>query len=52
MPRRTRQPNNQLSMLEPRLKTAPCVPAARKSVDDWRASFYQGVSETTRARSH
>ncbi len=48
MPRRARQPDNQLSMLEPRLKTAPCVPAIRKAVDEWRASNYKGVTDTTR----
>src|SRR5262249_35225461 len=49
MPRRARPPANQLSMLEPRLKTAPCVPAIRKAVDDWRAANYKGVTDTTRA---
>ncbi len=49
MPRRARKPDSQLSLLEPRLKTAPCVPAIRKAVDAWRADKYKGVTATTRA---
>ncbi len=30
------------------LKTAPCVPALRKLVTDWRAGGYKGVTKTTR----
>src|SRR5690349_21216935 len=30
------------------LKTAPCVPALRKAVTDWRINGYQGVTPTTR----
>jgi type III restriction enzyme len=37
----------QLSLLEPRTSTAPCVPAIRRAVDDWRARNYKGVSDTT-----
>jgi type III restriction enzyme len=35
-------------MLEPRVRTAPCVPAIKDAVNDWRASGYKGVTETTR----
>ena len=48
MARRTRPPNEQLSLLEPRVKTAPCVPAIKKAVDEWRADNYKGVTDTTR----
>ncbi len=47
MPRR-KAPESQLSLLEPRVKTAPCVPAIKEAVADWRASNYKGVTETTR----
>ncbi|HLF27834.1 MAG TPA: DEAD/DEAH box helicase family protein [Anaerolineae bacterium] len=48
MPRRAKPPDAQLSLLEPRVKTAPCVPAVRKAVDDWRANNYKGATDTTR----
>jgi len=48
MPRRKKTSDAQLSLLEPPVKTAPCVPAIRKAVDDWRAADYQGVTDTTR----
>ncbi|GHO69767.1 type III restriction endonuclease subunit R [Ktedonobacter sp. SOSP1-52] len=32
----------------PFLKTAPCVPALRRLVADWRESGYKGATETTR----
>ena len=38
----------QLSLLEPPSKTAPCVPAVREAVREWRAHGYRGVTETTR----
>ena len=41
-------PQSQLSLLEPQVKTAPCVPAIKQAVNDWRASGYKGVTETTR----
>jgi len=37
----------QLSLLNPAVKTAPCVPAIRKVVAEWRRTGYKGVSETT-----
>ncbi len=48
MPRRRGTSSEQLSMLEPRLKTAPCVPAIRKAVADWRKNDYKGITNTTR----
>ena len=39
----------QTTFLEPAEKTAPCVPAIRRLVDEWRLQDYQGVSPTTRS---
>ncbi len=47
MPRR-KAPETQLSLLEPHVKTAPCVPAIKEAVNEWRASDYKGVTDTTR----
>ena len=47
MPRH-KAPESQLSLLESRVKTAPCVPAIKEAVNDWRASNYKGATETTR----
>ncbi len=49
MPRRKKKSDSQLNFLEARVKTAPCVPAIRKEVDEWRANNYKGVTDTTRA---
>jgi type III restriction enzyme len=48
MPRRARVPDAQLSLLEPPVRTAPCVPAIRQAVDDWRSRNYRGATDTTR----
>src|SRR3990172_1263408 len=48
MARTRRPPKEQIGMLEPRGKTAPCVPAIREALKDWRARDYKGVTETTR----
>src|SRR5512136_737691 len=48
MPRQKKPAAGQLSLLEARVKTAPCVPAIKQAVDDWRASGYKGITETTR----
>jgi len=48
MPHRAKTPDAQMSLLEPREKTAPCVPAIRKAVDEWRAKDYTGATDTTR----
>jgi type III restriction enzyme len=49
MPRRQSVDNKQLAFFDVHLKTAPCVPALRQAVFDWRARNYEGVSDTTRA---
>ena len=38
----------QLSLLEARTSTAPCVPAIREAVQAWRGGGYKGVTGTTR----
>lgn len=38
----------QLGLLQPKLPTAPCVPAVRQAVDDWRSANYPKITETTR----
>ena len=48
MPRHAKVSESQLSLLEPRVKTAPCIPAIQAAVNDWRASNYKGVTDTTR----
>ena len=48
MPRRKRAPGEQLGLLEPRVKTAPCVTAIREAVRDWRARDYRGATDTTK----
>jgi type III restriction enzyme len=46
----TKIAENQLGLfdLSPFLKTAPCVPALRKLVAEWRDNGYKGVTSTTR----
>jgi len=34
--------------ITPQLRTAPCVPALRKEVEDWRIQNYPGITATTR----
>ncbi|HEX6508483.1 MAG TPA: RNA-binding domain-containing protein [Chloroflexota bacterium] len=49
MPRRRRpSPEEQPGLLEARVKTAPCVPALRKAVAEWRVDGYKGATDTTR----
>ena len=48
MPRRKGTPSEQLGLLEVRVKTAPCVPAIRKAVAEWRDNGYKSVTDTTR----
>jgi type III restriction enzyme len=61
MPRRKKTGPAQPGLLEARVMTAPCVPALRQAVNEWRTfelksgmrpawpkGGYQGVSETTR----
>src|SRR5579883_738944 len=45
---RGRASPEQLSLLDARVKTAPCVPAIRQAVADWRDRGYRGISDTTR----
>lgn len=48
MPRRATKPApGQLSALDVRVKTAPCVPGIEKAVAEWRHKGYKGVSDTT-----
>lgn len=47
MPRRAKVPEAQMSLLEPAVRTAPCVPAIRRAVDDWRAHDYKGATATS-----
>ncbi len=48
MSRTAKASKSQLSLLEPQIKTAPCVPAIKEAVNEWRASNYKGATETTR----
>ncbi|MGH2376964.1 MAG: DEAD/DEAH box helicase family protein [Candidatus Limnocylindria bacterium] len=41
-------PDAQLGLLQPKLPTAPCVPAVRQVVDDWRTARYPKITDTTR----
>jgi len=45
---RKRIPREQLGLLEARTRTAPCVPAIREAVAEWRDSGYKGITDTTR----
>ncbi|HZP83068.1 MAG TPA: DEAD/DEAH box helicase family protein [Chthonomonadaceae bacterium] len=49
MPRLSRNDAAQLNLLEARVSTAPCVPAIRKAVAEWKEGGYKGVTPTTRA---
>lgn len=48
MPRRKRTADDQLKLLEARVKTAPCVPAIRQAVVAWRVAQYKGATDTTK----
>ena len=48
MPRQKKPADEQISMLEPQLRTAPCVPELRKAVSEWRDQKYPGITDTTR----
>lgn len=45
---RTRKGPKQESLLEARVTTAPCVPAIRSAVAEWREHKYRGATETSR----
>src|SRR2546425_6345629 len=44
-----RKPKEQLGLFQANVRTAPCVPAVRAEVEEWRARNYRGDTETTRA---
>jgi type III restriction enzyme len=48
MARRKAAPKEQLKLLEVRTRTAPCVPAIREAISEWRSSGYKGITDTTR----
>jgi type III restriction enzyme len=50
MPRKQQASTDQATLFEVReaQKTAPCVPALRKAVAEWKAQDYSGVTDTTR----
>jgi len=48
MPRTKKPPAGQLDLLDARVRTAPCVPALRIAVADWRDKGYPGTTGTTR----
>ncbi|HNT74667.1 MAG TPA: DEAD/DEAH box helicase family protein [Anaerolineae bacterium] len=48
MPRKQKSDADQISLLELTLKTAPCVPAIRQAVRDWREAHYKGATATTK----
>ena len=45
---RTKAAPGQMSLLEAKTSTAPCVPAIREAVSAWRDGGYKGVTDTTR----
>ncbi|MBA2450543.1 MAG: DEAD/DEAH box helicase family protein, partial [Chloroflexi bacterium] len=49
MPRLKKAPAAQLDLLDARVKTAPCVPALRIAVGDWRDREYPGATGTTKS---
>jgi type III restriction enzyme len=48
LPRGRKPAVEELSLLEARVTTAPCVPAIRKAVAQWRADGYKEASRTSR----
>jgi len=48
MPRKKKTSLDQLGLLDARVPTAPCVPAIRAAVKQWREGGYKGVTNTTR----
>jgi type III restriction enzyme len=49
MARRKSTSESQPSLLEARVTTAPCVPAIRKAVAEWRDKKYKGATDTSRS---
>ena len=48
VPRKPPAAGEQGNLLEARVTTAPCVPALRKAVENWRVARYDGATVTTR----
>lgn len=48
MPRKKKESPAQIPLLEARIASAPCVPAIREKVNEWRDGGYKGVTATTR----
>src|SRR5437867_11500219 len=49
MPRKTKTAPGQISLLEAKVSTAPCVPVIREKVKAWATGAkYAGVTDTTR----
>src|SRR5215831_238897 len=48
MARKRKHNPDQLGLLEARVPTAPCVPAIREKVTQWRDGGYKGITDTTR----
>jgi type III restriction enzyme len=47
-PRKNTAVAEQESLLEAKVTTAPCVPAIRKAVAEWRGTKYKGATDTSR----
>lgn len=45
---RKKEVPNQESLLQARVTTAPCVPAIRRAVAEWRDANYKGATQTSR----
>jgi type III restriction enzyme len=48
MPRKKKESPAQIALLEARTSTAPCVPAIKQKVSEWRDKNYPGITDTTR----
>ena len=48
MPRKKKESPAQIALLEARTATAPCVPAIKQKVGEWRDKNYPGITNTTR----
>src|ERR671918_1841415 len=46
--RRKRSNPDQLALLEAKTLTAPCVPAIREKVKEWREANYKGATDTSK----
>jgi type III restriction enzyme len=48
MGRKRKSDPDQLGLLEARVSTAPCVPAIREKVNEWRDGGHKGITDTSR----